>query len=406
MMRALRTLLFSGLTLCALTQPAIAQREDPTAAAALGAWQGLSKGDLSRCPESFPYFPQSGPQQVACYLLSLPGISLLLRLAPPVFRAGPHRSTGEEIHYDVAHPSLFGHYNPAFVRWGLTNILPLLTQRALVAQSQEHYDAKLKPFLRALFITRQKIDAEPECFSREVGDYQNYLRARTADSFAESDHVGLPTERYFYFMNPRFCSHPQADFQYFYARGFAGGHDGNIIKGCVSWWIRRSIDGTAPLFQEGLTRLIRAYDPELIAASEEQRTSSEEQAGARAVLERFERGVLSHQPQQVLTLMGERYIREQHDRFLRGNTAQFIEELFCGEQEQASAFHCLRFASIDALNQISLKKAPRGSWSVLYAVTGASKRTRQQVTIRVELTLIEEQGPDQSIRYRIVGAVG
>ena len=69
--------------------------------------------------------------------------------------------------------------------------------------------------------------------------------------------------KHFYFMNDGFCGHADEGFSYFYEHDFAAGFDGNVVKSCTAFWIRRSIDGTDDEFYAGLETLIRTYDPEL-----------------------------------------------------------------------------------------------------------------------------------------------
>jgi len=72
-----------------------------------------------------------------------------------------------------------------------------------------------------------------------------------------SSHFGLYQSGFF---------HEDAGFDYFYKHGFDGGHNGNVVKTCIAFWIRRTIDGTANEFYKGLLKLLKTYDPGLLKA--------------------------------------------------------------------------------------------------------------------------------------------
>lgn len=393
------------------------------ARAALQVWRTLGSGNLSLCPDHFEYFPHSGPQQVACYLRSLGSMSTLIELAPtPIFASGPHLKRGET-HFDLQNSSEFGHYNPEFIQWVNTHVLPILVQPQVVKVQQANYDTKLKPFLRELYATYRKIDENPQCFLREVEDYRKYIQAQKEGTYRPEDHQELPYERYYFFLNPYYCSNPKGDFQFFSERGYAGGdHDGNVVKGCASWWIRRELDGTLPLFKEALEKFISAYDSQFVSQYEAEiapplpkpplridRPSFQvDRAAVFDVLSRFEESSLAHQAEQLKSLMDERYVREQHDQFLQGRTAQFIDEFFCGPQESESGrFTCIPFRLVRELQLVSLQRSQESTWNVRYKVISHPEgQSTKSMTVILDFKLVKTMTSDGRIRYALLGSAG
>ena len=56
----------------------------------------------------------------------------------------------------------------------------------------------------------------------------------------------------------------------------------------------------------------------------------------------------------VMMMMDPAYKMEQHDRFLKGNTKQFLNELFCGNLTDGSGFKCVKFKKIRFVQLASL----------------------------------------------------
>ena len=216
-------------------------------------WINLDK-TKNTCDE-FDYFPEGGMRIFACHLKSLTSLEFLLEASGlTVFNQGPHK--GSRLKLDHRHQ--FGHYNQDFVRWMVKHVIPGAEDTALRKATQAHYNKYVKPLATLFYATRQKAQQQPECFRREVERYRSLMEKKKLPE--------MYYERFFFWMNPDFCTHTDAGFDYFYKHGFDGGYDGNVVKTCIAFWMRRTIDGTADEFSQGLLKLLKAYDPGLLKA--------------------------------------------------------------------------------------------------------------------------------------------
>lgn len=255
-MRTPSLLLLLGLTLSVLLgaappeiQPASA---DPRTDAARDAWNRLPTTQ-NRCG-TFDYFPQGGMQVFWCHLQELTTLKNLEDLAAaPIFLSGPHR--GETL--NLNNPSDFGHYNPVFVERMVSLLIPGAEDKTFRAATQTTYNTYVRPLAHIYWLTRLKLTGNPECQQRELSGYQAFIASRAA--VGTSYH-----ERWFFFMNPHFCKGQRAE-EWYYTNGMDGGVDGNIAKGAVGFWLRRTMDGTDNAFAAGLSKLLRAYDAKWLA---------------------------------------------------------------------------------------------------------------------------------------------
>ena len=383
------------------------------------AWSALPNTTLGACAESFDYFPRSGPQQVGCHLFSLRSVKSLLKLsATSVFKSGPHAPQRDE--FNLNHPWKFGRYHPDFVKWVSEQVIPAITAPKEVARNQSHYREYLKPFVTALYLTYQKMEGEPECAALEVKRYKQYLMTMRsgADPQEKPDLADMPYERYFYFMNPLFCAHPNEGFRFYIDRGFDAGHNGNVIKGCVSWWLRRKLDGTAPTIWSALKRFVRAYDEPLSRRT--YGVSAEAERDVRALLKRFEGSATQHDARGVLSVMDHDYRATQHDQTLKGDTVKFMREFFCGTRIRGQGYTCAGLSDLSSLKLIEVKPPQRtgAPWSVTYHVTatqtlstavdasGDTVTTTRTSAFKLSFEVVARTDERGQIHYGIVGAVG
>jgi hypothetical protein len=215
----------------------------------LGRWS-----PTSRC-EFYDYFPQGGIQSFWCHRPEDLDIGSIRKLAGvDIFVAGPHKS--DSLAFGV--PNDFGRYNPAFVRWLVDSASPAGRDTAARRATQAAYEASLRPLAEIFWKVHEKATNDPVCFERERRQYEALLRARVLPR----DHH----ERWFFFMNPFFCSVNSPGGNFFYDNAFDAGVNGNVTKTVVGFWIRRSIDGTRGTFVEGLKKLLASYQPSLLAS--------------------------------------------------------------------------------------------------------------------------------------------
>jgi len=213
-------------------------------------WQRLDQTH-NTCPDSYDYHPEGGLRMFACHLRALvPYRTLHEASGLSVFLSGPHTDTELSLTSDKS----FGYYNPELVRWMVEHLVPGAHDSAFRAATQGHYDTYVRPLTRIFYGTHQKLEQHPDCFERERKKYLAALKRGVPRDYLE---------KYFYFMNPKFCSNPEGGYKAFSRDGFDAGWDGNVTKTCVGFWIRRSVDHTDQEFFRGLQKLVHSYDPGL-----------------------------------------------------------------------------------------------------------------------------------------------
>lgn len=135
-------------------------------------------------------------------------------------------------------PYLFNHYNKKFVDWAAKHAIPAATDRAFKMSTQTIYKEYLSTSSESFLKTIYTLEAHPKHFAQMQ---KKYLDAMTApggimgvESFIRRLIQDFPVE-------PGPAS-------------------------TVSFWLRRSIDGSATSLKSGLEQLIRAYTPERVSA--------------------------------------------------------------------------------------------------------------------------------------------
>ncbi len=192
---------------------------------------------------TFDYGAEGGLRNFACRVATLFSYKQLLRLAPMrPFRSGPHH--GDTL--DLGAATSFGHYDPAFVRWATTALVPATTNPRLREETQGVYDAQARTLARLYFRVWRVIAADPEWLQRERSRYLDAV-ARGKGAWADE----VPT-RY-----EELLAGDDTDW---------GGDDPNLVRSATMWWLRRSADETAALWFNGLTRLLSTYDAKWLEA--------------------------------------------------------------------------------------------------------------------------------------------
>jgi hypothetical protein len=163
------------------------------------------------------------------------------------FLSGPHKS-GK---LDLAAKSEFGHYNPDFVRWATRTLVPAADDAALREQTQTVYDLQVRTLARAYFKIWRVISADPAWQSKERAVYGDAMAKGTADW------ASPVVDLYHQTLGPS-----EQDW---------GGYDPNTVRSATMWWLRRTLDETAPLWAEGLERLLSTYDAAWLAAEKAKR---------------------------------------------------------------------------------------------------------------------------------------
>ena len=197
-----------------------------------------------RC-DVFDYFPRGGMRSFYCHLRPLLSYQTARKLSGvQVFLKGPHTAQGL-----VFSSPDFGHYNPEFVGWLQKVARAIAGNPKLLRATRPVYRKNVRYLARNLMGTYVKLKNNPRYLRREI----------------KSKRWATDYERYFFFMNPRYIENPSRSGSYYWRSGGDGdGFDGNVVKTCVAFWIRRSVDGTAGTFHGALRTLMCAYDRALV----------------------------------------------------------------------------------------------------------------------------------------------
>jgi hypothetical protein len=123
------------------------------------------------------------------------------------------------------------------VKWATTALVPAATDAALREQTQPLYDRSMSTLARTYLQVWRALSADPRWVAAERKLYLSGgdPHGETIDLY--HDVLGTSEEDW-------------------------GGHDPNHVRSATAWWLRRFHDGTAPLWAEGLERLLTTYDSE------------------------------------------------------------------------------------------------------------------------------------------------
>jgi len=115
-------------------------------------------------------------------------------------------------------------------------------------------------------------------------------------------------------------------------------------------------------------------------------------------LNSFEKSVLLHNTDKLLSHMDKEYKKEQLDGMLEGRTEQFLNEFFSGTNVDGSGFVNLTYSSITGIYFTSIQQN-EGSYTVYYSVEIKNRR----VDCDWEISITKDG--DNTV-YGLVGAVG
>lgn len=213
------------------------------------AWRALPvTGSACGADLGFDYGVDGGMRNFFCRALTVFSWKTFLGLAPvSPFRSGPHQGGKLDLNAKLD----FGHYNPAFVRWAARELVPAAEDAALREQTQAVYDAQVRTLARVYFKVWRVISGDPAWLSHE--------RAAYGEAMAKGggDWASPVVDLYHETLGPSAQSW--------------GGNDPNTVRSATMWWLRRFLDETAPLWAEGLERLLSTYDAAWLKAERAKR---------------------------------------------------------------------------------------------------------------------------------------
>ena len=208
------------------------------AATIADAWRALGT-TTNACSERdlhFDYWPDGGVRNFWCHATSVLAWKAFVALAPhKPFSRGPHTQGKLALH----DPRDFGRYNPAFVRWLVDNGVPAASDEALRAQTQPLYEKYVRQLARVYYVVHERLEQKPAWKKQQRNLYLKTMDEKNPD-------WGAYYDKYSTFLG-------EADSDW-------GGYDPNLQSASVAFWLRRDVDGTAPIFFEGLKKLLGTYD--------------------------------------------------------------------------------------------------------------------------------------------------
>ncbi len=207
------------------------------------AWKAMPESG-SACGDdlSFDYGIEGGMRNFFCRGLTVFSWKTFLSLAPvSPFVSGPHR--GGKL--DLKSEKEFGHYDPLFVRWAATALVPAANDPRLREKTQPIYDRQVKNLARTYYVVWRVLQADPQWTSQERAAYQAMIDK------GESGFSAATMDAYDTLLGP--------------AESDWGGYDPNLVRPAATWWLRRTIDETANDWASGLERLLTTYDSAWLA---------------------------------------------------------------------------------------------------------------------------------------------
>ncbi len=112
----------------------------------------------------------------------------------------------------------------------------------------------------------------------------------------------------------------------------------------------------------------------------------------------FMAAVMAKNENRLMGLMDDGYRLEQHDKFHKGNTKRFLDELFCGKVTTEERFKCIKLKNVKS---IQLGSKGEGDKEVAVVFRVGDKKEQIDVILTIKITL--KNGKKE---YGIVGAVG
>jgi hypothetical protein len=200
------------------------------------AWQKIPQATNIYSPSGDTVFPKNLEDEsggmISAHLMSIYSLDQLEKMSgnPPYIRTkGPD---GKPIRVK------FAQVNPKFVDWAVANAIPAATDTAFKSATlqiyKEYLSKTVEVFLRAIY----GLESNPKKYASMVQEYKDAI----------NDRRGL--------MGP----------ESFIARIMKGLPDGTGAPITVGFWLRRTMDGSAPGLKAGLEKLVKTYTPERLGA--------------------------------------------------------------------------------------------------------------------------------------------
>jgi len=171
---------------------------------------------------------------------SLVSLEKIRYLSPVnIFTKGPH-----DDEYDWTSQE-FGHYNPEFLEWASTYLIPGADDEMFRRRTQKVYDKHLKVLAESYCRSYENLQLSKELIETQKQAYLDHIAAEKTDNF----------------FNGGVFSKYSNEMEVYQPGLFP-----HYVHVAAGFWIRREIDGTAEHFIKAIRKLIKTYDPELYEA--------------------------------------------------------------------------------------------------------------------------------------------
>jgi len=121
-------------------------------------------------------------------------------------------------------------------------------------------------------------------------------------------------------------------------------------------------------------------------------------AGVEEFLQKFEQATLLHNKTLLLDLMDKDYKVEQHDKVLKGNTDQFLNQFYCGYRTDGQGYRCQKYMEITSMKRVELLPND-ANYTVTYHVF------TKDIAVNISwLVMVKKQG--RTVTYGLYGPQG
>ena len=160
----------------------------------------------------------------------------------PIFLSGPHKLRPKW------NATTFGHYNPKLVEWARDHLLP---KRSKVVQ--DVYNKFAQRTARVFLIAYLRLQEKPTELAELANEYRGGSAVKLEDRYWQTG-AGLDEDPDIKTLS--------AGFQR--GRGASDETSAYVFCAATGFWARRQVDGTLPIFYDGLRKTLKEFDPEFL----------------------------------------------------------------------------------------------------------------------------------------------
>lgn len=224
----------------------------------------LTETDVTdTCGTSFgTWFEDFGVRGLACAANEGVSLGSAARRAPMrIWTSGPHQLDANGLALDLTAERAYGHYNPAFVEWAVTNAVPRTESAVRIAQPV--YDRHVRRLARVYWLVLADLEADgfPTALpAGPVAEYADYLEGGAIPEGSLGYEGGVSMHSLFGDLTlplaQRLRSPTNDEWSVRYEANTAYG-----------FWVRRRADGSFDTFRDGLSELLQTLDAEWLASN-------------------------------------------------------------------------------------------------------------------------------------------